>query len=195
MEEKTYKLMGNTGAINITFGVVSIIAGVAAGVILIVSGAKLLSEDFILSNRVEPWSQRPWDKNPWDKDTGQTYHAHKNKKKKKKHFRLRTLIFKRRYIFTDNVHPRKGILSFILGIIAAVALFLCVKAAFDAGGQADIKYGVAVFLAFGYSISGFVLGILAMKQKKIFKIFPCLGIILNALNIMTVVFLTIMGSI
>lgn len=43
MEEKTYKLMGNTGAINITFGVVSIIAGVAAGVILIVSGAKLLS--------------------------------------------------------------------------------------------------------------------------------------------------------
>ncbi|MCR5771362.1 MAG: hypothetical protein K6G87_09045 [Butyrivibrio sp.] len=43
MEEKTYKLMGNTGAINITFGIVSIIAGVTAGVLLIVSGAKLLS--------------------------------------------------------------------------------------------------------------------------------------------------------
>lgn len=43
MEEKTYKLMGNTGAINIAFGVISIVAGVAAGVILIVSGGKLLS--------------------------------------------------------------------------------------------------------------------------------------------------------
>ena len=43
MEEKTYKLMGRSGALNITFGVVSIITGVAAGVLLIVSGAKLLS--------------------------------------------------------------------------------------------------------------------------------------------------------
>ncbi|SHI46409.1 hypothetical protein SAMN02745229_03127 [Butyrivibrio fibrisolvens DSM 3071] len=42
MEEKTYKLMGSTGALNIVFGIVSIIAGVAAGVLLIVSGAKLL---------------------------------------------------------------------------------------------------------------------------------------------------------
>ena len=148
-----------------------------------------------MSNRVEPWSRRPWDRNPWEKDTGETYHAHKNKKKKKKHFRLRALMFKRRYIFTDNVHPRKGILSFILSVIAAFALISCVKAAFDAGGQPDIKYGVAVFLAFGYSIAGLVLGILAMKQKKIFKIFPGLGIIINTLNILTVVFLTIMGSI
>lgn len=147
-----------------------------------------------MSNRVEPWGRRPWDSNPWEKDTGETYHAHKNKKKKKKHFRLRALMFKRRYIFTDNVHPRKGILSFILSVIAAFALISCVKAAFDAGGQPDIKYGVAAFLAFGYSIAGLVLGILAMKQKKIFKIFPGLGIIINTLNILTVVFLTIMGS-
>ncbi|MBQ1457584.1 hypothetical protein [Butyrivibrio fibrisolvens] len=43
MEEKTYKLMGGTGAINITFGIVAIISGITAGVLLIVSGAKLLS--------------------------------------------------------------------------------------------------------------------------------------------------------
>ena len=43
MEEKTYKLMGGTGAINITFGIVTVISGITAGVLLIVSGAKLLS--------------------------------------------------------------------------------------------------------------------------------------------------------
>ena len=43
MEEKTYKLMGGIGAINITFGIVAIISGIAAGVLRIVSGAKLLS--------------------------------------------------------------------------------------------------------------------------------------------------------
>lgn len=43
MEERTFKLMGNTGAINIAFGIISIVAGTAAGVMLIISGAKLLS--------------------------------------------------------------------------------------------------------------------------------------------------------
>ncbi|WP_026516693.1 hypothetical protein [Butyrivibrio sp. MC2021] len=42
MDEHTYKVLGGTGALNIAFGVISIIAGVAAGVLLIISGAKLL---------------------------------------------------------------------------------------------------------------------------------------------------------
>jgi hypothetical protein len=43
MEEKTYKLMGTTGGVNILFGILSIVLGTAAGVILIIGGAKLLS--------------------------------------------------------------------------------------------------------------------------------------------------------
>ena len=43
MEEKTYKLMGTTGGVNILFGILSIALGTAAGVILIIGGAKLLS--------------------------------------------------------------------------------------------------------------------------------------------------------
>ena len=42
MEERTYKVLGGTGALNITFGVISIVAGLTAGVLLIISGAKLL---------------------------------------------------------------------------------------------------------------------------------------------------------
>ena len=41
-DEKTFKLLGHAGAIDIAFGVISIVAGIAGGVILIVSGAKLL---------------------------------------------------------------------------------------------------------------------------------------------------------
>lgn len=43
MEEKVYKIMTNSGALNITIGVITIVAGIAAGVLLIISGAKLLS--------------------------------------------------------------------------------------------------------------------------------------------------------
>ena len=42
MDEHTYKVLGGTGALNIAFGVISIVAGIATGVLLIVSGAKLL---------------------------------------------------------------------------------------------------------------------------------------------------------
>lgn len=43
MEEKVYKTMNGTGALNIVVGVVALVVGVASGVLLIISGAKLLA--------------------------------------------------------------------------------------------------------------------------------------------------------
>ncbi len=43
MEEKTYKVMKGSGALNITVGIVILAAGIASGVLLIISGAKLLA--------------------------------------------------------------------------------------------------------------------------------------------------------
>ena len=44
MDEKIFKTMGRVGAWNITIGIVAIVIGVAAGVLAIVNGAKLLKE-------------------------------------------------------------------------------------------------------------------------------------------------------
>ncbi|MGN1145056.1 MAG: hypothetical protein ACI4R5_01300 [Acetatifactor sp.] len=43
MEEKIYKTMNGAGAMNIVLGVVALAVGVATGVLLIISGSKLLS--------------------------------------------------------------------------------------------------------------------------------------------------------
>lgn len=43
MEEKVYRTMNGTGALNIVLGVIAIAVGVASGVLLIISGAKLVS--------------------------------------------------------------------------------------------------------------------------------------------------------
>lgn len=43
MEERTYKTMGGTGAMNIAVGVIALVFGVASGVLLIIGGAKLLA--------------------------------------------------------------------------------------------------------------------------------------------------------
>ena len=42
MEEKIYKIMRGAGALNIVLGVISLVVGIAAGVLLIISG-KLIS--------------------------------------------------------------------------------------------------------------------------------------------------------
>ncbi len=43
MEEKIYKTMNTSGAWNIAIGVTTLVLGIAGGVLLIVTGARLLS--------------------------------------------------------------------------------------------------------------------------------------------------------
>ena len=43
MEEKTFRTMRGTGVTNLVLGIVSLMVGVATWVLLIISGAKLLS--------------------------------------------------------------------------------------------------------------------------------------------------------
>ncbi|MBO5159538.1 MAG: hypothetical protein J6B94_08105 [Lachnospiraceae bacterium] len=44
MNEKLYKMMGVSGAGNITIGIVSIVTGIVGGVLLIITGAGLLKK-------------------------------------------------------------------------------------------------------------------------------------------------------
>ena len=43
MEEKIYKVMGGSGALGIAVDVVVLVVGAASGILLIISGAKLLT--------------------------------------------------------------------------------------------------------------------------------------------------------
>ena len=44
MNEKLYKMMGVSGAGNITIGIISIVTGIAGGILLIITGARLLKK-------------------------------------------------------------------------------------------------------------------------------------------------------
>jgi hypothetical protein len=43
MEEKVYKTMNGTGALNIVMGVLALVGGIAGGVLLLIAGAKLIN--------------------------------------------------------------------------------------------------------------------------------------------------------
>lgn len=44
MNEKLYKTMGVSGAGNITIGIISLVTGVVSGVLLIITGVRLLKK-------------------------------------------------------------------------------------------------------------------------------------------------------
>lgn len=43
MNEKVYKTMGTTGALNLTVGIIVLVCGVVSGILMMVSGARLLN--------------------------------------------------------------------------------------------------------------------------------------------------------
>lgn len=43
MEERVYKVMKGAGATNLAIGVVVMVAGIASGILLIITGAKLIT--------------------------------------------------------------------------------------------------------------------------------------------------------
>ena len=98
-----------------------------------------------------------------------------------------------RYMFTDNRHPEKGVMSAILGCISVVTLGCAVFFTYRDGGQAQVKYAAAAMLAAVFSVAGFILGIQSRFERDIFKLFPNIGIILNSLAIVSVIMIIVMG--
>ena len=118
-------------------------------------------------------------------------------KKKKKHLlRIKPLEPVRdRFMFTDNRHPEKGILSAVLGCISVTTYILAVVFTYKNGGQALMQYAAAAFVAAIFSVVGLVLGIMSRFEKDIFKFFPNVGIILNTLAVLFVTFLIVLNFI
>ncbi len=96
-------------------------------------------------------------------------------------------------MFTDNRHPEKGVMSAILGVISVSALIVAVVYTYRDGGQAQIRYAAAAFVAAIFSVVGLILGIMSRFERDIFKLFPNMGILLNLMSIIFVVFILFLG--
>lgn len=99
-------------------------------------------------------------------------------KKGKERYRRTQKRKHKNFKFSDKVHPKKGILSFVFGILGMLTLFITSYLSFRAKGNAGMIIGLAGFIAFMLSIAGVVLAILALRQKDIHYRFPVMGGIL-----------------
>lgn len=101
---------------------------------------------------------------------------------------------KRNYIFTNKRYSEKSIMSAVLGVISLGALVAAVYYTFLAGGEAMVGYGVTALLATIFSVVGLVLGILSKVEKDKFYLFSYIGIVTNALAVISIIYIIYVGN-
>lgn len=85
-------------------------------------------------------------------------------------------------------------MSTILGIISTVSLGIVVYLTYRKGGAATVGYGVTGLLATLFSLAGLVLGIITVRNKEYYRLFPWLGIGLNLLALGSISLILYLGS-
>lgn len=85
-------------------------------------------------------------------------------------------------------------MSTILGIICIASLGIVLYLTYLHDGEATVGYGVTGLLATIFSAVGLVLGILTVRVREYYRLFPCLGIVLNLIVLGSISFMLYFGS-
>jgi len=101
---------------------------------------------------------------------------------------------KRNFIFTNKRHSQRAIMATILGIISMASLGIVLYLTYQRNGEATVGYGVTGLLATIFSVVGLVLGILTVRDKGFYRLFPWLGIVLNLIVLGSISFMLYFGS-
>ncbi|MBO4910790.1 MAG: hypothetical protein J5476_16090 [Lachnospiraceae bacterium] len=83
-------------------------------------------------------------------------------------------------MFTNRRHPYMGIMSAILGLIALISLLYGIGSSYLLGGDVPMGFGAAALLATLYSLTGWFMGVIAVRLPDCFKVTSITGIILNS---------------
>ncbi len=104
------------------------------------------------------------------------------------------IMGRRNYIFTNKKQSERAIMSTILGMISTVSLGIVVYLTYKRGGEATVGYGVTGLFATIFSLVGLVLGIVTIREKEYYRLFPWLGTILNGIALGSISFMLYFGS-
>lgn len=102
---------------------------------------------------------------------------------------------RKNYIFTNKKHSEKAIMATILGIISIVSMIIVIYLTYLKNGETTVGYGMTGVLATIFSLIGLCLGLVTIREKENYKLFPILGIILNVLVLLGMAFILYLGRI
>lgn len=88
---------------------------------------------------------------------------------------------KRKYIYTNKRHSNRAVMSTILGILSTASLLTVIYLSFRKEGNIPSGYGFTGLFAVLFSLIGFIMGIMTVRDKAYYRLFPCLGILFNGI--------------
>lgn len=77
-------------------------------------------------------------------------------------------------------------MSTVLGVIAAIGLWVGLYLSYQNAGAPSEGYGAAAFLALVFSVIGIILAVIGYMQQDRFRLFSNLGMILNVFNLVVI---------
>ena len=77
-------------------------------------------------------------------------------------------------------------MSTVLGVIAAVGLWLSLYLSYRNGGARFDGYGAAASLALLFTVAGIILAVIGLLQQDRFRLFSNVGIGINAVNLLLI---------
>ena len=102
---------------------------------------------------------------------------------------------KQGYKFTRKVHPKRAIMSVVLGVVSLIALVALVYISFLNNGASVASPGVTGILITLFSITGFGLAGVTFFEPERYLLFPVLGITLNSLALIGISVVLYAGTI
>ena len=86
--------------------------------------------------------------------------------------------------FSGRTHSKRGIVSFVLGIMSIIAFLSLINYTFILKGQGSKYIGSIGIFVFMMTIVGLILGIKGLREEDVYKMAPLIGLILNIISIL-----------
>lgn len=90
---------------------------------------------------------------------------------------------KKNYMFTNRRHSQKAIMSTVFGVLCTVSLVIVICLSYGSEGDVPVGYGFTGVFATVLSLTGLLLGVLAVREVDRFKLFGWLGILFNGVSL------------
>jgi hypothetical protein len=107
-------------------------------------------------------------------------------------------LFKRKkeiFKFTGRSHSVKGLISLAIGIISLLTFIIISILSSFSKGNGGLILGIIGLVLFVVSVTGFILGIKACKEKEIYYKAPITGMVINGLLSLLFLILYMVGVI
>ncbi len=91
---------------------------------------------------------------------------------------------RRRFIYSNKEHTKKGIFSSLLALISFASLIFLIVMSYRAKGDISPTFGAVAFLCTLFSSAGIIIGLMGKNEPDKYYLFAYMGIIWNILDLL-----------